>query len=109
MQIRHDGDRSLADTAAMAAITHRRPWVIRSTCPREPVGYDVEACAEVVAAAPEPVLLTAAEATHRLGLAASTVRQWAHRGRLRSWERNERGHPLYDEADLRRLGQLGPR
>lgn len=108
MQVRHLGERTIADTDAMRAITCRSRWVIRSRCERGPDGYDVDTCAAAVAAAPEPVLLTAADAWQYLGIRAGNVRQWASKGRLTSYDRNEHGHPLYDALDLRRLGRLAP-
>lgn len=81
----------------MRAITGRSAWAVRSLCDRSAQGYDVAACAAHLRTEPyEPILLTAAQAAHFLGVPAATVRSWARRGRLRSHDRNAYGRPLYD-------------
>jgi predicted site-specific integrase-resolvase len=48
-------------------------------------------------------LFTAAEAERRLGIRSTTIRQWARRGKLFKMGLDERGKPMYDREDLRRL------
>jgi hypothetical protein len=104
MIITHLSCGSAADTAAMTAITGRSAWSVRATCPRDPAGYDVAACSAQLRAAPyEPTLLTAAQAQRYLGVAAGTVRSWAYRGQLASYDRDERGSPLYDALAIAEL------
>lgn len=88
----------------MRAITGRSAWAIRSTCPREPAGYDVAACTAQLHADPyEPILLTATQAQVFLGVPAVTVRSWAYRGRLVSHDRDGLGRPLYDAVRIAEL------
>lgn len=104
MIIIHTPAATVADTAAMRAITGRSAWSIRATCPRTPVGYDVAACtAHLHADLYEPVLLTAAQAAYFLGVPAGTVRSWANRGRLASHDRDGFGRPLYDAVRIAEL------
>lgn len=114
MIVEHRPGRTVADTDAMAALTGRTPWTIRAHGVR-PDGrlYDHDATLAAIATVPEPVLLNASQAQAHLGLRAGTVRQWAHRGRIRSLAKDRAGRPLYDLADLLRLarpsGELAPR
>lgn len=104
MLIEHRGDRSIADTDGMRAVTGRRPWVIRSACDRGPDGYDVDHCVTVLRGVRDPVLITSVDAETYLGIPRGTVRSWASRGLVRSYESNANGRPLYDAvllADLR--------
>lgn len=104
MIVSHLPHGTVADTAAMRAITGRSAWSIRSTCPRGPAGYDVAACtAHLHADLYEPILLTAAQAAHFLGVPAGTVRSWANRGRLASHDRDGLGRPLYDAVRIAEL------
>lgn len=108
MNITHTPGASVADTAAMTAITGRSAWSVRATCPRDEAGYDVAACSAQLRAAPyEPTLLTAAQAQRYLGVAAGTVRSWAYRGRLSSHDSDDRGRPLYDALAIAELSRLG--
>lgn len=50
-------------------------------------------------------LFTAAEAETVLGIPAATIRSWARRQRLWSAGIDERGYPMYDRDDLRRLAE----
>lgn len=100
----HTPGATVADTAAMRAITGRSAWSIRSTCPREPAGYDVAECSAQLRAEPyEPPLITAAQAQRYLGVSAGTVRSWANRGRLVSHDRDGSGRPLYDALRIAEL------
>lgn len=95
---------TVADTAAMTAITGRSAWAVRSLCVRGAHGYDVAACsAHLRTDLYEPVLLTAAQAAHFLGVPAGTVRSWANRGRLASHDRDGFGRPLYDAVRIAEL------
>lgn len=105
MRIDHIRGRSVADTAALAALTRRSAWSVRTLCPRDcdppDPGYDVDTCTLILAAHPgEPPLLTAVDAERYLGVPAGTVRQWAHRGQLVSYLRDPQGRPLYDAAHI---------
>jgi DNA-directed RNA polymerase specialized sigma24 family protein len=99
---RSDG-RTVVDTAALAAITARPAWLVRRHVPRDDTGrYDVQHGELLLAGLPDPELVTAAEAARRTGVPAATIRSWAHRGRLASFD--QRGdQPLYDLADIRTL------
>ena len=104
MIVTHTPHGTIADTAAMHAITGRSAWSIRATCERAPDGYDVAGCTAQLAADPyEPTLLTATQAQRFLGVPAATVRSWAARGRLVSHDRDARGFALYDAAVIARL------
>lgn len=104
LNITHLSHGTVADTAAMRAITGRSAWSIRSTCPRTSDGYDVAACtAQLHTDLYEPVLLTAAQAQLFLGVPAGTVRSWALRGRLVSHDRDGFGRPLYDAVRIAEL------
>jgi len=106
VRIDHLYGRSVADTDAMAALTHRTPWAVRTVCEREEEGYDVDQCTLQLRAHPrEPELVTATQAQHLLGVPAGTIRVWAHRGQLRSYQRNRQGHPLYDAEHIRALNR----
>jgi hypothetical protein len=107
VKVEHRGGRSVADTDAMAAVTGRTAWAIRAHCTRQPAGYDVDDCAATLAAIPDPILLTAAQAQQYLGIPAGTVRSWASRDHLQSHDRDQHGHPLYDLLDLARLRTTG--
>jgi hypothetical protein len=95
-----DHDRHFRDTGALAIITGRSPWVIRAHCHREPEGYDVDASFAVLKDIPEPILVNAPDAERYLGTRAATVRQWAHRQLIHSFDRDRRGLPLYDVSEL---------
>lgn len=106
MIIAHLSSGTVADTAAMTAITGRSAWAVRATCPRDIAGYDVAACTARLAADPyEPTLLTAAQAQRFLGVPAATVRSWALRGQLTSHDRDGLGRPLYDAARIVELSR----
>lgn len=105
MIVEHEpGGRSIADTDALTAITTRPPALIRRHGHRLPTGrYDVQQTIEQLAHLPDPVLLTAADAHRYLGIPDGTIRSWASRGLLRSYDRDPSGRPLYDAADLHTL------
>lgn len=104
MRINHLYGRSVADTAAMVALTRRTPWAVRTLCERDPEGYDVKKCTATLADNPHHGrLLTAADAQKYLGIPAGTVRAWASAGRLDKVDRDPRGYPLYDAAQLVKL------
>ena len=108
MRIDHLYGRSVADTAAMAALTGYPPAAIRRYCKREEHGYDVNASEQILWALPRPVLVTAAEGARRLDIPVGTIYAWASqsRARLKSWQRDPRGRPLYDMEDLHRLAHV---
>lgn len=98
--------RTLADTAAMAALTGRPPATIRRHCrhTRHPEGrYDVQLCETALRAAPDPILLSATQAEAHLGIPAGTVRSWASRQAIVPLDWGPTGQPLYDAAQLHRL------
>ena len=104
MRIDHLYGRSVADTAAMAALTGRTPWSVRTVCTRQEEGYDVDICTAVLQANPiEPDLVTAAQAEHRFGVPSGHVRQSAYRGRLTSYQTDPQGFPLYDAATVQAM------
>lgn len=103
MIITHAPDgRTIADTAAMAALTGRPAHAVRRHCPREDRGYDVAHCETVLLAQPDPVVLTAAQAERYMGIKAGTIYSWVSRGQLAPLDRCA-GRPVYDVADLTRL------
>lgn len=111
MRIDHICGRSVADTAALAALTRRSAWSVRTLCPRDcdppDPGYDVDTCTLILQAHPgEPPLLTAVQAEQYLGVPAGKVRVWAYRGRLVSHQTDGRGNPLYDAAKIAELAGL---
>jgi hypothetical protein len=99
--------RSVGDTNVMVALTARPAATIRRHCRREPDGYDVASCTDVLAAVPDPILLTSRQAEQYLGIPAGTVRSWACRALLRSLDHTPDGRPLYDVGDLLKLRQAG--
>jgi hypothetical protein len=99
VRVDHLHGRSVADTDAMAALTRRTHWSVRTLCERKEEGYDVKTCEAVLEANPvEPKLITAAQAQHLHDIPAGHVRQWAYRGRLVSYQTDGQGFPLYDET-----------
>jgi hypothetical protein len=94
--------RTIADTAAMAALTGRPVHAIRRHCPRESRGYDVARCETALLAQPDPIVLTARDAEQYMGIPTGTVRSWASRGLLHSLGLRD-GWPAYDAADLAAL------
>jgi hypothetical protein len=98
--LERDDDRYFRDTGALSILTGRSHWVIRANCHREPDGYDVMASAARLEGVPDPVLITAADAERYLGIRAATVRQWAHRQLISSYDRDRHGSPLYDVSEL---------
>lgn len=104
MNLTHLPDgRSVGDTHVLVALTARPPAAVRRHCPRTEAGYDVQVCTEVLAAQPDPILLTARQAEQYLGIPSGTVYSWASRGLLRSLDHTPDGRPLYDVGDLLRL------
>lgn len=101
--------RTIADTAALAAVTARSRYTIRRHCPRETDGYDVATAETILAQVQEPVLLTTPDIWRYLGIPAGTVYSWASRGVLRSYDRDGRGRPLYDAADIAALHDANPK
>ena len=94
--------RTIADTAAMAALTGRPVHAIRRHCPREPRGYDVARCETALLAQPDPIVLTARDAEQYMGIKAGTIYSWVSRGQLAPLDRRD-GRPVYDVADLTQL------
>lgn len=94
--------RTIADTAAMAALTGRPVHAIRRHCPREPRGYDVARCETALLAQPDPIVLTARDAEQYMGIKAGTIYSWVSRGQLAPLDRRD-GRPVYDVADLTKL------
>ena len=94
----HDG-RTVADTAALHAVTARRPETIRALCQRGERGYDLDACVEQLDGADDPVLLTVPEAHGYLGVPLGTLYARIHRGQLRAVGRRE-GREVYPLAAL---------
>lgn len=110
MIVTHDGDRTIADTAALVALLGRSAWSVRTLCRREPAGYDLDTCSAALDASPaEPVLLNASQAQQYLGLAAGTVRKWASRKRITSHATDPAGRPLYALDDLLQVAGRAPR
>ena len=104
MHVEHlPNGRTIVDTAAMAALARRPPAAIRQHCTRSTAGYDADACTVQLDGAPDPILLTAAQAWQYLGIRAGTIRSRASRRQLRALDRNEHGHPLYALTDLDQL------
>jgi hypothetical protein len=97
--------RSIGDTQVLVALTARPAATVRKHCQREQDGYDVQACTELLATAPDPLLLTARQAQQYLGIPSGTVYSWASRRQLHSLDHDRNGRPLYDVADLLRLNQ----
>lgn len=110
MIVKHQSDGStVVDTQTLRALTTRSTTSVRRLCQRGPDGYDLHAATAALAAHPdEPVLLTAPDAARYLRIPTGTVYSWQSRGVLRSWERNGRGQPLYDVADLTHLNDTRP-
>jgi hypothetical protein len=101
--VNHLYGRSVADTAAMAALTHRSPWAIRNVCKRDPEGYDVKKCTAALEDEPHAgMLMSAAQAEKYLKIRANTIYQWVFRGELKPVDRDGR-QPLYLAEDLLRL------
>jgi len=94
--------RTIADTAAMAALTGRPVHAIRRHCPREPRGYDVARCETALIAQPDPIVLTARDAEQYMGIKAGTIYSWVSRGQLAPLDRRD-GRPVYDVVDLTKL------
>lgn len=92
--------RMIGDTQLMAALTARPPATVRRHCPRSEHGYDVRACEAILHEADDPVLLTARQAEQYLAIPAGTVRSWACRGDLRSYDHTAAGRPMYDVGEL---------
>lgn len=106
MIVEHPPDgRTLADTAALAAVTGRSPTAVRRWCEPAAGGlYDVAQAELVLAGVPEPQLYPGSRLAGRaVGVSPSAVRMWVARRQLSSWDRTPDGRPLYDLADLRRL------
>lgn len=105
MKIDHQpGGRSLADTAALVVLLARPAAAIRKHCPRDEAGYDIALCEQILAGEDDPILMTARQAEQYLGIPAGTVRAWACRGQLRSYDHTPDGlRPMYDVGDLLRL------
>lgn len=98
----HENDQTIMDTAAMAALTGRRPGAVRVLCePGEDGLYDVDVCSAALTAHPvDPVLLTATEIQRHLGIPRGTVYAWAGRGHIRCRDHDEHGMPLYCVGEL---------
>jgi len=94
--------RTIADTAAMAALTGRPVHAIRRHCPREPRGYDVARCETALLAQPDPIVLTARDAEQYMGIPTGTIYSWVSRGQLAPLDRRD-GRPVYDVVDLTKL------
>jgi hypothetical protein len=97
--------RSIGDTNVLVALTARPAATIRRHCEREPDGYDVARCTEVLADAVDPIVMTARQAEQYLGIPSGTVYSWAGRRQVRSLDHTAEGRPLYDVGDLLRLRQ----
>jgi len=52
---------------------------------------------------PEPVLITSSDVAARAGVDPSTVRSWVANGRLTVQDKTDRGHNLFDPAELDHL------
>ena len=103
MRIDHLYGRSVADTAAMVALTRRTPWAVRTLCERDEEGYDIDTCTATLQANPHHGrLMTAADAQKYLGVPANRVYQWAYRSELRAVDTHD-GRPVYLVEDLLRL------
>lgn len=98
-----DHQRGIADTSAIAALFARPAATVRRHCRRHAAGYDVKACGHELADAPDLILISAADAERYLSIPAGTVRAWACRLAIRSYDHTAEGRPLYDVGDLLRL------
>jgi hypothetical protein len=104
LKLQHLPDgRSIGDTQVLVALTARPAGTIRRHCQRLDDGYDIQACTELLATAPDVLLLTARQAQQYLGIPSGTVYSWASRRRLHSLDYDGNGRPLYDVADLLQL------
>lgn len=105
MIVRHlvDG-RTVADTAALAALTARPAHTVRKHCDRSADGYDVAQCIAALDGQPDPIVYPGSRlAAAAVGVSDGTVRSWAGRRKLRHLGRDPSGRPLYDLDDLQRL------
>lgn len=107
MHVEHRGDRTIADTQGMAALTARTPAAIRYICRdlRAPDGYDHDQCEALLDAHPDDPATVAAIDAERLpgiGIPANRIYQWVHIGVLRPVDWHGRS-PLYAVDDLLRL------
>lgn len=111
MNLTHLPDgRSIGDTQVLVALTARPAGTIRKHCRREPGGYDIAACTELLATSPDPLLLTTRQAQEYLGIPAGTVRSWACRVAqtgLRALDYDRNGRALYDVTELLELRDRG--
>lgn len=108
MKIDHQLDgTTIADTMAIAALFARPRATVRRYCRRHPGGYDVAVCEVVLNTAPDLILITARDAQRYLNIPAGTVRAWACRAAIRSYDHTAEGRPLYDVGDLLRLKENG--
>jgi hypothetical protein len=108
VKIDHQPDgRTIADTMAIAALLARPAAAVRRHCRRHAAGYDVADCEHVLADAPDPILISAVDAQRYLNIPAGTVRAWACRVAIRSYDHTAEGRPLYDVGDLLRLKEDG--
>jgi hypothetical protein len=94
------GGVTIADTQVIAALFARPAAAVRRHCPRHALGYDVATCEAILAEAPDLILVTARQAQQYLAIAAGTVRSWACRGAIRSYDHTAEGWPLYDVGEL---------
>lgn len=93
----------MADTMAIATLYARPAATVRRHCQRHAQGYDVKMCEHTLIDAPDLILITARDAQLYLHIPAGTVRAWACRGAIRSYEHTAQGRPMYDVGDLLRL------
>lgn len=107
MHVEHRGDRTIADTQGMAALTARTPAAVRYVCRglRGPDGYDHDACEALLdqhPADPATVSATDAERLPGIGIPANRIYQWVHVGLITAVDWHGRS-PLYAVDDLVRL------
>lgn len=84
MRIEARDGRTVADTAAVAAVTSRPTTTIRAICPRGEHGYDLDHAVQQLEETPhDPIVLTIPEAARYLGIPSGRLYVRVHRGRLR--------------------------
>lgn len=99
---------AIADTQAIATLFARPAATVRRHVPRHSAGYVVAEAEQILAQADDLILMTAAQAQQYLNIPAGTVRAWACRGAIRSYDHTPDGlRPMYDVGDLLRLRGQG--